>query len=713
MHVQNYVELHLAEEVLRFTSPSEDAGERPGELDYVRTIPALVSLSIAPTVLAPGESLGEREKVTVTLRDCLYPFDGTALETGTLWGKIRARYPSLRGRTLIVRRGQVGQDFSSMETRTYYVDSLGYSGTETVTLTAKDPLKQLDGDRARAPFASTGRLSAGIDDNDTALLLEPAGVGVAEYRAAGLATIGGNEIVEYTRSGDSVTIVQRGLHNTAAVSHEADSAFQEVLEFNTGSGYEIDEADFNAAGLFVPAGRSFDGGLPAEIVAYLMVAHAQVPPELIPLDEWYTETTGRTYSAPIAQPESVQKLVNEMIQQAGLTVWYDSISAQVKLRSLLSVSGVTPFTASRIMEGSFSSKDLEDKRASQVWCYWGMLNPLRKLDERDNFRGAQVNLASTEYPGDFDEDANQSIRTLFGRWTHTQSNAEFVCRLMLARYADPPRQFSFAIYRADGGTQPALAQRCTVGHWSIQDEDGAEVQAGAQIVSMTPTDDRSGCVAEEIFVRSVEGLTDRTVYISVNTFNVNLRVLHDEQYTTPQSGDTVTFIVEPGVWVGSLSTSLPSADVGTWPGGVTLLLRNNGRIQGHGGNGGAQDFSPGGDGLPGGTALYTRATISVENNGEIFGGGGGGGGGPTTGGGGGGAGYLPGECPGTPSRDGLYDSGGGGPLGGDSGGYPGTSGGPGPPDGGVTSPGAAGSAIDGDSYVTITVTGDLRGPQVN
>lgn len=710
MHVQNYVELYLPEEVLRFTAPSEDAGERPGELDYVRTIPALEGLSITPTVLAPGESLGSREKVTITLRDCLYPFGGTAVETGTLWGKIRARYPSLRGRPLIVRRGEVGQDFSSMETRTYYVDSLGYNGSESVTLTAKDPLKLLDGDRSVAPFANTGRLAGAIDDNDTAFVLEPAGVGTAEYRTAGLATIGGNEIVEYTRSGDTVTLVQRALYFTEAVDHEADSSFQEVLEFNTGSGFEMNEDDFNDVGLLVPAGRTFDGGLPAEIVAYLMVKYAKVPPELIPLAEWYTETTGRTYRAPIAQPEGVRKLIDEMIQQGGLTVWYDVTAAQIRLRSLLSVSGVTPFNTSRIMEGTFSSKDQEDKRASQVWCYWGMRNPLRKLDERDNFRGAQVNLASTEYPGDFDEDDNQSIRTLFGRWTHTQANAEFVCRLMLARYADPPRQFQFGIYRADRGVQPALAQRCTVGHWSIQDEDGLEVPAGAQIVSLTPSDDASACVAEEIFVRSVDGLTDRVVYISLNAFNVNLRALHDEQYTTPQDGDSVTFVVESSVRVGSSSTSLPSVDVGTWPSGVTILLRlsSTSRIQGHGGNGGLT-----GDGEPGGTALYTRYALTVENNGKLWGGGGGGGGSATPLSGGGGAGYLPGVCPDDPPRDGTFDNGGGGLFGGGQGGGPGEAGGAGVPDGGTTSGGSSGAAVDGVSYVTFAVTGDTRGLQVN
>lgn len=711
MHVLTYVELYLYEETLRFTEPSQDAPAVPGEDDYIGIIPSLLSVNISPTVLAPGESVGQRESVEVTLKDHQHPFDGTDYATGTLWGKIRARYPSLRGVTLIVRRGEVGQHLGEMESRTYVMESMQYTGSDTVTLTAKDPLKQLDSDRAVAPEASPGRLNAGIAAGAGSLFLTPTGIGNDFYRTAGLGTIGGREIVSYTRSGNSVTLTARGLYNTADVDHEADESFQEVLEFNTGSGTEVAEADFNAVGLFVPAGQVWSGGQPAEIIAYLAVRYAGVAPDLIPLGYWYLESN-RQYTAVIATPEGVKKLVDELLQQGGFVLWYDPVEALITLRSLLNSASSGTYNADRLMAGTYAVKDQPDKQVTQAWCYWGRQNPLKKLDDLDNYRAVQVSLAHVEYPTAFSEDDPQKIRTILGRWIDSQGNAEFVTRLFLARYSTAPRQFTFGVYRADPGTQPQLGRRALVRHWSLQDEAGEETEVPAQIIAIAPTWDQGTVTAEETFV-STAGLTDLIVYIDQNSYNVNLRDLYDAQFTPPDGASVVTFILVSGIRVGSTSTASPSMDVGAWPEAPTINLRIDGSLVGHGGNGGNQDTSPGGDGHDGGTALYTRMAINVENNGVLWGGGGGGGGSPTTGGGGGGGGWQPGECPGSPSRDGTFDSGGGGPLGGEGGGPPGSPGAAGPPDGGTTSPGASGNAVDGDSYVTYTVPGDIRGPQVN
>jgi hypothetical protein len=185
--------------------------------------------------------------------------------------------------------------------------------------------------------------------------------------------------------------------------------------------------------------------------------------------------------------------------------------------------------------------------------------------------------------------------------------------------------------------------------------------------------------------------------------------------------------------VGSGNPVVPAFDVDAWAIAPEIIIENNGRIVGAGGRGGNSETSPSNPlaaGQDGGRALFTRTPITLYNNGEIWGGGGGGGGGtglntpqPALGSGGGGGGTVPGSAgfsatdmggPGGPTSGGL----GGVPVIG----VPGGSGGPpgfagvdgGSYLGGPQAPaGAAGAAIDGVSFCTITLAGDRRGTEIN
>jgi hypothetical protein len=210
----------------------------------------------------------------------------------------------------------------------------------------------------------------------------------------------------------------------------------------------------------------------------------------------------------------------------------------------------------------------------------------------------------------------------------------------------------------------------------------------------------------------------RLLFVDADTLDLNLRTFHDQIYADPQSGDHIRCIVSSGVYVGS-STSGPAFDVGSWPASVTIDLVVNGFISGRGGSS-QQD---------GGTALYTRYAIDVTNNSRIAGGGGGGGRGRSVNvgtpddpsfyhaAGGGGAGYQPGAGV-EASEPGTKEAGGAGVIAaffvstGGSGGGPGLDGLPGnhPT---LTAPGDAGTAVDGESFVTYSVEGSIVGPRVN
>jgi hypothetical protein len=233
---------------------------------------------------------------------------------------------------------------------------------------------------------------------------------------------------------------------------------------------------------------------------------------------------------------------------------------------------------------------------------------------------------------------------------------------------------------------------------------------------MNPKADEFDIEAEEMrFQAIVTNPTNRTIVLDANNMNVNLRTLHDSLYVAPVSGNNIFLIINAGVVIGSTSTALPALDVGTWPAGVTVqvTLDVGARIQGRGGDGGNQ---LGQNGFAGGPAFYTRKTVALINNGQIYGGGGGGEGAGSVEGGGGGAGTNPGVGgAGTfPGASGTADAGGAAGAGG--GGGAGAGGGPGAA--GVNgssgfSPGAAGASIDGISFVTLSGSGAELGPQIN
>ena len=148
-----------------------------------------------------------------------------------------------------------------------------------------------------------------------------------------------------------------------------------------------------------------------------------------------------------------------------------------------------------------------------------------------------------------------------------------------------------------------------------------------------------------------------------------------------------------------------------------ITIKVLGRIQGKGGDGGSITGFAGQNGFPGGVAFYTRHDIDLEvDEGEIWGGAGGGAASYAFGsgvGGCGGAGELPG-LGGTHTSgnapDGTTEAGGTGTSGQADGGNPGLPG----ANSFSNTGGAAGAAIDGISYVTVTAgPGDRRGGEIN
>jgi len=710
--------LDEADVTLRFAKPT---AYLPKEIDC---IPNVQEVSFTPATISLGENLGTRATLSATFFDIKHSDTGEGFdkyladrdydpyEQGTFWGKFRARQPFLRGRKIRWIIGLEGRSLEEMETRHFIVESFdGPTPDGKYTLVAKDVLKLVDGDRAMAPAASTGFLVAGISSAAASAVLSPSGVGNLEYASSGYLAFGGKEIIAFTRSSDTLTLTARGqLGGGVAQAFNAQDRVQTVLTYTSED--------------------------PADIIYDMMVNYAGVPASFITLADWQAETAtflGRLYSAVICEPTSVATLISELIQQAGLCIWWDDIAQKIRLQVLRGiVTGAALFTPENYI--SITSKEQPDKRISQVLTYFGQINPLKQISDLDNYRSSSLVIddeAEEDYGGPV-------IKKILSRWipgVGGRTVADRLGAILLSRYRDPPRRLTFDLGRY-AGTDVSLGGGYRVSAHCFQDETGALAEVPVQVTRLNAPADRFKVEAEEVlFSGSTDDPNFHPLVIDSNTTNVNLRTIHDAVYGAPTADTVVECRILAGVKVTSTSRTLPAFDVGSWSAVDEITLIIEGDLRAAGGDGG-QGYSPGAlsgqPGLPGGTALYTRFAINLElpAGSKLWAGGGGGGGGGANslggyaGGGGGGAGSPPGlgsngainpASAGTPTAGGLGGVGVFGAYNGANGGDPGLAGGNGPSGiapGGAG--GAAGRSIDGISYVTTTVTGgDQRGPTAN
>ncbi|MCA1418575.1 hypothetical protein, partial [Bradyrhizobium sp. BRP23] len=599
-----------SEVTLRFAKPTEYL---PREIDC---IPSIVSVDFSPATVSLGKDLGQRASLTVTFQD--HPHSDTgqgydkyrteraydAYSQGSYWGKFRARQPFLRGRALRWINGVVGEALADMETWNFIIESFnGPTPDGKFTIVAKDLLKLADGDRAQCPVLSNGFLAADITAGATTATLLPAGIGNAEYPAGGTdyLCIGGNEIVQYSRVGDTLTFSARGALGTTASAHRAQDRVQVVRHY-----------------------ASQDA---ADILYDLLVNYADVDASKITLANWQDETgtfLGNVYTGTVTEPTSVATLCAEIIEQAALAVWHDAQADQLRLQVLRAVpTDANTFTPENTIEKSLTIKEQESKRISRVQVYFGQIDPTKPLSNQDNYRSTSLII---------DEDAEadygvSSIKTIQSRWIPQAGRAvaDRLGAVQLGRYRDAPRQVQLRLQRR-ASTDVQLGVGYRVEADCVQDATGAGADIAIQVTRYNPWIDGTSTIEAEEMLWSapVADTGTRYVIFDANNFNINLRTSHDSIYPPAQSGDVVNCIVNAGVIIGSTSVETPGFDVGSWPAGVTVNLIVKGRLQGaggRGGRGGTQAEPDGEAGRAGGRALYTRQAITLDlsSGGEVWG----------------------------------------------------------------------------------------------
>ena len=638
-------------------------------------IPSLASVSLSAGSINPvgasqnSSALGTRGGISVSFQDHPHtdryvdPYIANrvsrdagyiATERGTFWSKWRARNPYYLGRVIRHKIGFIeGDQIVDVVTRTYFITSFdGPDASGNVSITGKDLLSQITNEKAKAPLASSGKLLASLTTGATSFTLDPVGIGNQEYPASGVARIG-KELMTFTRVGDAMTVT-RAQYNTAAATANAGDTVQLCLEYSAGA--------------------------PATILNDLLANYAGIPSGYLNTAQWAQEQTDympRLYSALITQPTGVAELVGEMCQQMYFYPIWDERNAVLNIRAIRPAEDDTVYDLADF--GSFVSdsvtlRDLPEQLVTQVWVYYGIINPAESATDPKNYAVREIVATDESLP---EKQGTEKIKQLFCRWIPSTNGAAAVDlgQKMIARYGAAPRQVSFTLAQKD--SQIWLGDFVTVTHRLSVDPTGQQIPLNIQVLSAQEA--RQGVefryIGQEFVYEAPVDPNDRLIIIAANQTNINLRALHDSIYAAPVGGETVRVIIRSGVVVGGTQTN-PAAplypmmnrdfsantfyaqsaaltiqsvslqasqnmwvipcstafDVGSWPANVNILLtvESGAYLVGQGGFGGnytAFNFGQGviyGLGSDGGHALRTTYPITVINNGVIAGGGGGG-----------------------------------------------------------------------------------------
>lgn len=732
----NYVEGSL---VLRFC---KDGPLRPSDGEYY--FPLLVSARIVPASINPGVgnrdkgALGTRAQLSATFRDGPHPdtladpylaerligaaqYDGVGynpFERSTFWRKWAARNLYKLNRRIVHCGGYIDAAgvVSDVVRREFWVSGFsGPNGDGSVAIDGLDILARIADEKAQIPAPSTGKLDAGITEVSGSATLTPAGIGDDEYPASGWVCIG-DEVIEFTRTGDALTLVARGDFGTTPDDHDAGATVQLCERFDAVTPSEILQRALPFAGIDVS--------------------------EYCDLAQWADETYAflpRLYSTLIPRPVGVYQIVSEVQEHMYLYVWLDERDGLIKLRAVRPASDeeVTALTESSIL--ALTSREQPEQRLSRVVINYAMRDYTRSLDESTNYGVTDVVGAfAEELP---ERSGGPMTRVINSRWLDATDGAAAVelGEKLLARYKVPPRRVSFSLDAKD--------RALWVGDFvSLQtsqhvDRFGQQVSIPAQVTA----------VAEDVpghrFTYDAQQFTyldfdfSLVIEVSGTVEDIDLRALFASKFARRPGAETVTFIVRDGAVVGSSSAATPALVTGLWPPETDVLLVNHGTIAGKGGTGGGANVTGGGytasNGGNGGDAIHATSAIRIDNTDGVIAGGGGGG--TIFAGayyddvppnvifipGSGGAGHIAGavgsitgtpHAVGTGYAGGLLTGGGDGTAPNGAGGYwTGTAGGdagqPGetPAYGTFGSPGAGGAAVVGNSFITWVATGDRRG----
>lgn len=420
------------------------------------------AVTFDPGDITPEDGIGKVGSLSVKIIDAPHDDVGldpyvtsrsySALERGTLWPRLRARWPNWQGLTLEWYSGYVHSPFSlsNLKKRTYLIEKIdGFGRGHGITITAKDPIKLADDKRAVWPRKSKGRLAEAISEVATPTTLDITTSDTSEYaidvyETAGSAVAISGEVFRYSgytiiTGGVRLTGVQRGApapYVTPAAEHSIDDEVQKCAYF-----YQMRAPDVIRR--LLTLGAEIDAGY-IDYTAWQTV-----------FDTWFA---GQRLTRLVCEPFGVNKLVSEvLVQSGGWGVWWDDVAAQVRydvIRPAGLEETVTPVNDDdNIVAGSMVVSDDPDRLINDATIYYGEIDPTNNDESAANFSSSlrSIDLDSISA----NEVGSARIKIIYGRW-HAAANrgeiSELADRLVQWR-GTIALKFEFMLDRKDDDLQ--------------------------------------------------------------------------------------------------------------------------------------------------------------------------------------------------------------------------------------------------------------------
>lgn len=410
------------------------ADAAPVVIDSIPIAPAVKSVNIAPTKLAPGRGLSSRSRVDIQLIDFTdndlqtdpYIADRNyiASDQGTFFGKLFARNPHYVGRALRVKLGYFNDDGNADSTNfdrvyNYIIDRIdGPDANGVVKIIGKDVLSLTEALKTKIPEASTGTLSAHMGTGSSHLDLQT-GEG-ALYPATGVVRIG-DELMRYTsNSGDRLSSITRGYGGSEANAgqHDSGESVQLCLEYGFTSTQRVDA-----------------------VVADLLTTYAGIPASAITTADWTTEANEwlQNYNLQniVSEPTELNKLLDQICVECGVDIWVDDVANKIRFKAQVPTTTTNQLlTDEYILRGKASVKHEVKDRLSQVYFYTGKRD---YAGERDNVGNYTNVVARVDVDSEGVNEYNQKgIKKVFCQWVQGSALAGQQASRLLNRYKKPP-----------------------------------------------------------------------------------------------------------------------------------------------------------------------------------------------------------------------------------------------------------------------------------
>lgn len=613
------------------------SSERISNLDC---FPYLQSAKSQPPKANPSIDIGFRASASVSLKDFVstdaYELQGLYADrrvTGSHFAKLFARN-FIKNRPARIRRGYIVNgvyDSANFQTEHYIVDEFqGVSLSGEVYFNLVDVLALTNGINSKAPETSNATLATAIISASTSATINlESGLTSAEIEAkfgangaTGYMSID-QEYIKYTVTSATgvspvvVSITTRGTFGTIVNDHAINTTVQRCVAYETETNI-------------------------IDIIDDLIRNYTDIDETYIPSAEWNALKAGElsTFGLTniIAKETEIKKMLNELIQIGGLTMYVDVVEKAVK------ISATPNFDAPVITFNQVEHLELDTLRVT---------NKFDKLVTRQLVSWAPINYSSEEqsnYANTFrvaailEEDKSRlgtknAGKDVVSRWLPNTPNgnqiAAGIAQRNVSRFSQIPVEVSFEVDSKYIGT--ITGGRMWLGS-VFAVETVREVYCNGAFEPETLI-----CQCTSVAASSkpdkwkVTGISYKANVPPNSDYYINageyFNYVLSDHFDFSEAREYVV-VINSGAVFGATSISNNAFSQGAFASGATLKLINQGQIIGRGGDGGdggnigfdgTCSIFDGGDGGNGGDAISITTNCIIDNTYGLIGGGGGGG----------------------------------------------------------------------------------------